>query len=120
MSTNDELKTKLPMAQKPVLGEVSFNVATYSLLDKDVKYCHWSEGCIVKETLEEAGRLYSEKVKSNKTSHMLGFYNGAKWQQERMYTEEEIHYIIESYQNNVENNPVHITYEEWFEQFKKK
>jgi hypothetical protein len=83
-------------------------------------YGNYGEGCIVKETLEEAGRLYSEKVKSNKTSHMLGFYNGAKWQQERMYTEEEIHYIIESYQNNVENNPVHITYEEWFEQFKKK
>lgn len=27
-----------------LLGEVSFNVATYSMLDKDVKYCHWSEG----------------------------------------------------------------------------
>lgn len=29
---------------KPMLGEVSFNVTTYSLLDKDVKYCHWCEG----------------------------------------------------------------------------
>ena len=28
-----------------LLGEFSsFNVSTYSLLDKDVKYCHWSEG----------------------------------------------------------------------------
>lgn len=28
-----------------LLGEVtSFNVATYSLLDKDVEYCHWSKG----------------------------------------------------------------------------
>ena len=47
----------------------------------------------------------------------------AKWQQKQdknLYSEEEVHTIIESYQNTVENNPVHITYTEWFEQFKKK
>jgi hypothetical protein len=63
MSTNDELKTKLPMAQKPVLGEVSFNVATYSLLDKDVKYCHWSEG--LNMIIEKNGvtvKLNSEEI----------------------------------------------------------
>ena len=42
------------------------------------------------------------------------------WQQERMYSEEEVHAIIESYQNNVENNPNHITYDKWFEKLKKK
>lgn len=31
--------------RKPMLDKISsFKVATYSLLDKDVKYCHWSEG----------------------------------------------------------------------------
>ena len=40
---NDSLKTESNNANV-LLGEVSFNVATYSLLDKDVKYCHWSEG----------------------------------------------------------------------------
>jgi len=63
MSTNDELKTKLPMAQKPVLGEVSFNIATYSLLDKDVKYCHWSEG--LNMIIEKNGvtvKLNSEEI----------------------------------------------------------
>ena len=47
----------------------------------------------------------------------------AKWQQKQdknLYSEEEVHTIIESYQNTVENNPVHITYTKWFEQFKKK
>lgn len=44
MSTNYELKNKTPTDANNVLGEVSFNVATYSLLDKDGKYCHWSEG----------------------------------------------------------------------------
>ena len=41
------------------------------------------------------------------------------WQSERMYSEEEVHEIILSYQNNVENSPNHITYDEWFEQYKK-
>ena len=47
----------------------------------------------------------------------------AKWQQEQdknLYSEEEVHAIIESYQNNVENNPNHITYDKWFEKLKKK
>jgi hypothetical protein len=45
---------------------------------------------------------------------------GAKWQAERMYGEGEIHKIVESYQNTMENNPTYITYNQWFEQFKKK
>ena len=70
------------------------------------------------ETLEEAAeRLYPGV--DRQVDRML-FINGAKWQQERMYNEEEVHTIIESYQNNVENNPNHITYDKWFEQFKKK
>lgn len=104
------------------------------------------------QTLEESGSVYAETVDENHTSHMLGFYNGAKWQakqdaeeiamyqlaierqearfkvlrdiindlQSRMFTEEEVHKIIEDYQNNVENNPTYITYYKWFEQFKKK
>ena len=48
---------------KPVLGEVSFNVATYSLLDRDVKYCHWSEG--LNMIIEKNGvtiKLNSEEI----------------------------------------------------------
>ena len=41
-------------------------------------------------TLEEAGVAYTKTVNENHTSHMLGFYNGAKWQQERSYSEEEM------------------------------
>ena len=40
-------------------------------------------------------------------------------QNKNLYSEEEVHEIILSYQNNVENSPNHITYNEWFEQFKK-
>ena len=74
-----------------------------------------------KETLEEAAeRLYPGV--DRQVDRML-FINGAKWQQEqdkKLYNEEEVHAIIESYQNNVENNPNHITYDKWFEKFKKK
>ena len=49
---------------KPMLGEVSsFNVATYSLLDRDVKYCHWSEG--LNMIIEKNGvtiKLNSEEI----------------------------------------------------------
>jgi hypothetical protein len=47
------------------------------------------------------------------------FIKGAKFQAERMYSEEEVHQIIESYQNIMENNPVHTSYNKWFSQFKK-
>ena len=40
--------------------------------------------------------------------------------QERSYSEEEVHKIIESYQDIMENNPTHTHYDKWFEQFKKK
>ena len=40
-------------------------------------------------------------------------------QQER-YSEEEVHKIIESYQDIMENNPTHTKYNDWFEQHKKK
>ena len=35
-------------------------------------------------TLEEAGVAYAKTVNQNHTSHMLGFSNGAKWEQERI------------------------------------
>ena len=82
---------------------------------------------IMTETLEEA----AEKFRSNNPGTMQGgnntkilnaFKNGAKWQQEQdknLYSEEEVHNIIESYQYNIENAPIHITYDKWFEQFKK-
>ena len=79
-----------------------------------------------KETLEEA----AEKFYPPKTTDLIcspklvrdSFITGAKWQKEQnknLYSEEEVHEIILSYQNNVENSPNHITYNEWFEQFKK-
>jgi hypothetical protein len=51
------------------------------------------------ETLEEAGVAYAKTVNENHTSHMLGFHNGAKWQQEQnknKYSVEEVPTKIDS------------------------
>ena len=72
-------------------------------------------------TLEEAAEKSAiEQFEAGSTTYILGFIEGAKWQAERMYSEGEIHKIVESYQNTMENNPTYITYNQWFEQFKKK
>ena len=77
---------------------------------------------IMTETLEEA----AEKFRSNNPGTMQGgnntkilnaFKNGAKWQQERSYSEEEVFELLE---NLVETfNPQTDNLKKWFEQFKK-
>ncbi len=49
-----------------------------------------------KETLEEAADKYAESKSRNfKTTHVRDFTAGAKWQKERMYSEEEVCEFIE-------------------------
>lgn len=64
------------------------------------------------ETLEEA----NWKVLGTKYDT---FYNGAKWQSERMYSEEDLEEAFKSGFTNCYNND-NLTFGEWFEQFKKK
>jgi hypothetical protein len=73
------------------------------------------------ETLEEAAEKYWSKQPYNEDA----FIEGAKWQQERMYSEEEVEQMINSfeklcynYQSNKDWFPSKKS--EWFEQFKKK
>jgi hypothetical protein len=78
-----------------------------------------------KEPLEEAAENYtkdSTKHFMEKTNVELGFIEGAKWQKERMYSEEEVEGIIASLLHTpklVEEG----SWEDiakWLEQFKKK
>jgi hypothetical protein len=87
---------------------------------KSLEECHCGKN---KETLEEAGVAYAKTVNQNHTSHMLGFHNGAKWQQERSYSEEDLKQAFNVGFNvgyNDETSPSYLTFEKWFEQFKKK
>ena len=70
----------------------------------------------MKETLEEA----AEKQWGNvHRTGVLGFIDGAKWQQKNSYSEEEVIDILIKYQHylTVDDD---IDADEWFEQFKKK
>jgi hypothetical protein len=72
------------------------------------------------ETLEEAAKKYAEEENSCYTNDYYGFINGAKWQAERSYSEEEAKKLIVDFLfargigREVEN------VNKWFEQFKKK
>jgi hypothetical protein len=69
-----------------------------------------------KETLEEA----NWKVLGTKTDT---FYNGAKWQADRMYSEEEVVNLIEDWTKMAEGLNLNFPsgkFNNWFEQFKKK
>jgi len=83
-----------------------------------------------KETLEEAG----EKLYPNRESFLYRFQNierlaftaGAKWQQERMYSEEEVLEQL-NYLNTMPSSKLDLYTDEdemvtskWFEQFKNK
>jgi hypothetical protein len=80
------------------------------------------------ETLEEAAEKLSERhhyaFGQQSEFYQLGFKEGAKWMQERMYSEEEVLEILHNYRNNFElyrNIQILPTmFFEWFEQFKKK
>ena len=74
-----------------------------------------------KETLEEvAERIFDGFGDITKPIVIKRAIELVKWQQERMYSEKEVHSIIKSYHNTVKNNPINITYSKWFEKFKKK
>jgi hypothetical protein len=83
------------------------------------------------ETLEEAAKEYrlGKKGFVTKDDCKKGFIAGAKWQQERSYSEEEVLDILQEYslykieielEKLADEIPNILTYNEWFEQFKKK
>lgn len=73
-----------------------------------------------KETLEEAAGKYAGKhaLSTRHISH-IGFEDGANWQAERMYSEEDLEY---AYMVGKHGGTTQTYYEfkDWFEQFKKK
>ena len=68
----------------------------------------------MKETLEDAAERYNS-IKIAREA----FIAGVKWQQERMYSEEEVIKILYQFHYDLVNSNFD-TKEEWFEQFKNK
>jgi hypothetical protein len=66
--------------------------------------------------------LLEEEFGLNNTTkyrEILGFINGAKWQAERMYSEEEVKRFVYDALRNFDLRNGRIQLEQWFEQFKK-
>ena len=80
------------------------------------------------ETLEEAAREYYKRGQlgfEKAADTEMAFLKGAKWQQERMYSEEEVVDLINLRTCDLDlaysKNPIYyLKTKEWFEQFKKK
>jgi hypothetical protein len=84
-----------------------------------------------KETLEEAAENYANKKGHIPTTELedaifkQGFLDGAKWQAERMYSEDEVLVLVNKRDTHTVSNLTTLggkwlIVEEWFEQFKKK
>jgi hypothetical protein len=75
-----------------------------------------------KETLEEAANNWIKNT-SEFLSVKNGFIEGAKWQAERMYSEEEVIELLQKYRLDLSSGKtanIGDTTKFWFEQFKKK
>ena len=76
------------------------------------------------ETLKQAAENFrnnnpATKGCGNNSKIVKAFIAGAKWQQERSYSEEEVWKLVNKL-NETLNIGSDLTLEEWFEQFKKK
>lgn len=73
-----------------------------------------------KETLEEFISKSDTPEGLDQFSYDEGLKEGAKWQQERMYSEEEVIKILYKSHNAESTSIIANTLKKWFEQFKKK
>ena len=74
------------------------------------------------ETFEEAASEYVDSIKNKIDSYCYcdiqeGFQKGAKWQAERMYSEEETIQLLIKFNQEIQEVE---NVRDWFEQFKKK
>ena len=77
------------------------------------------------KTLEEAAENYAKQFDyAEDSSPQIDFIEGAKWQAERMYSEEDLREAFKQSRQALifEKGmpPVYENFEQWFKQFKKK
>ena len=76
------------------------------------------------ETLEQASWRFNPLKKLDGEFLRAAFIKGAEWQQDRMYSEEEVRELFKQYKEefSIYRNLqiLNAQFEEWFEQFKKK
>jgi hypothetical protein len=101
------------------------HILTSHMIPKDL---FDKKGELKQETLEESAEKYAEGKSSNfsfRNTHIRDFKAGAKWQSERMYSEEELREAFKQGHSSARKGSYNqITeqedFDKWFEQFKKK
>ena len=85
------------------------------------------KGCDRKPTQETLEKVVEKYIKELDVQHYISqedFVLGAKWMQERSYSEEEVIKILNGYDNHIQENfnssKTILSTKEWFEQFKNK
>lgn len=132
------LKDKLPFPK--LVEEQAEYYKNIKLVEKEIlPESIWNEekiegvkNVIIKhqqENHEEAAKSYAINQPLNKTSHLMGFMKGAKWQLERSYSEEDMIKAWEDGRNGetktIGSYPFYKTifknktFKEWFKQFNK-
>ena len=126
----------LPTDKEPVKGDLEKEMFELEQELDIPSNLRWHNSKPKQETLEEAAErlTYHDTLSWENTLAMESFKLGAKWQQERMYSEEEVKKLIELHSDFIDSK---IDYEginnattaisnpewnddEWFEKFKKK
>ncbi len=77
----------------------------------------------LEETIEKIAENESEYLADweDKDMYKKGFLDGAKWQQEKMYSEQEVEKMVRAAYTFGEKEFKYFgAFKEWFEQFKKK
>ena len=72
---------------------------------------------MAQQTLEEAAKAYAITIGNLNGTSEFDFIKGAKWQQERMYSEEDLLSAFEAGMMFIGEDKG--SFKEWFEQFKK-
>ena len=71
------------------------------------------------ETLEEAAKNYAEEYKGEEQDPWYDFMEGARWQQERSYSEEDMRKAFIAGFTPKLTTTLNDSFNKWFEQFNK-
>jgi hypothetical protein len=97
-------------------------IETLEQIDQNNPVTRGSTALVYKqETLEEVALKASELGeydRSFESTRKSYFIKGAKWQQERSYSEEEVLELLQDFANDLSDNVINIKF--WFKKFKKK
>ena len=105
-----------------LLYSIMLNATSYEEVAQQLGLTLIKTNNMAQETLEEAAKAYAITIGNLDGSSEFDFIKGAKWQQEKMYSEEEVRKLSTEFfyhWYNAKGNNTEEGFDKWFEQFKK-